>query len=170
MHYGHNRELLEACKPLSEYSWFINEIRKNQKEGNSLEKSVESAINSMPDSYVIKPIILKNRSEVKRMCITEFNKEKFLRCCELEAERERERADRIEAEAKAEISKAKSEVIKVRSEVNKIKSEAEKEKIQAELISIRNLMNSINMSAEDVMKSMGFSPEKIKEYKKLLGM
>lgn len=148
----------------------LNEIRKNQKEGNSLEKSVESAINNMPDSYVIKPIILKNRSEVERMCITEFNKEKFLRCCELEAERERERADRIEAEAKAEISKAKSEVIKVRSEVNKIKAEAEKEKIQAELISIRNLMNSINMSAEDVMKSMGFSPEKIKEYKKLLGM
>lgn len=25
---GHNKKLLEACKVLNEYSWFVNEIRK----------------------------------------------------------------------------------------------------------------------------------------------
>ena len=32
INYGHNKELLETCKPLLEYSWLINRIReiKNQ--------------------------------------------------------------------------------------------------------------------------------------------
>lgn len=31
INYGKNKELLEKCKPLDEYSWFVAEIKKNQK-------------------------------------------------------------------------------------------------------------------------------------------
>ena len=30
INYGHNLKLMEACKPLQEYAWFVNEIRSNQ--------------------------------------------------------------------------------------------------------------------------------------------
>lgn len=30
INYGKNRELLDACKPLREYSWFVSEVRENK--------------------------------------------------------------------------------------------------------------------------------------------
>lgn len=47
INYGYNKKLLEACKPLDEYAWLINEIRKNQKE-HGLQTSVKMALEDMP--------------------------------------------------------------------------------------------------------------------------
>ena len=78
INYGHNRELLEACKPLKEYSWFIQRIREVQNQKKSLEDSIDVAINEMPDDFVIKPFIILHRAEVKHMCITEYDEERTL--------------------------------------------------------------------------------------------
>ncbi len=72
INYGHNGELLEKCRPLAEYAWLIDRIRKNGINMN-IEDAVDQAIDEMPDSYLIRKYLLENRAEVKNMCITEYN-------------------------------------------------------------------------------------------------
>ena len=64
--------LLTECKPLSEYSWFIEEVRTNL-ETMEMELAVDKAIEKMPDNFEIKEFIVEHQSEVKNMCITEYN-------------------------------------------------------------------------------------------------
>ena len=75
INYGKNRKLMEACKPLDEYAWFVSGIRKNQKNGMNLSDSVDAAVDSMPEDYVIKPFIVANRAEVRSMLFTEYNED-----------------------------------------------------------------------------------------------
>ena len=77
INYGHNKELLEACKPLYEYSWFIEEIRKNNKT-NSIGIAVDKALDSMPEDFVIRQFLLDNRAEVKDVFLTEYNEQKTM--------------------------------------------------------------------------------------------
>ena len=78
INYGHNRELLEACNPLFEYSWFVERVRSNQTESEDLVKAIDKALAEMPDDFLIKPFILANQAEVKNMCITEYDEERTL--------------------------------------------------------------------------------------------
>ncbi len=65
INYGCNKALLEACKPLSEYSWFIEEIRHNQKDLHlKIDDAVNRAIDTMPKDYLIRPLLVGHRSEV----------------------------------------------------------------------------------------------------------
>ena len=73
INYGRNRELLDACEPLKEYSWFVAAVNDYQKKINNLEAAVDKAIDAMSDESQIKAFLMENRAEVKRMCITEYN-------------------------------------------------------------------------------------------------
>ena len=66
---------MDACKPLKEYAWLVDEIRNNQKQDMDLDASVEAAVKAMPDDFVIMPFILANRAEVKTMLMTEYDEE-----------------------------------------------------------------------------------------------
>ena len=72
---GRNRLLLDACKPLGEYSWLVDEIRRNNttKDENGMSSAVDRAISDMPDSFVIKSFLELHRTEVKGMLLTEYN-------------------------------------------------------------------------------------------------
>ncbi len=72
INYGHNRKLLNECKPLYEYSWFIDKIRENCK-SIDITEAVSKAINEMPGTYVIKTFLENNREEVTGMLDTEYN-------------------------------------------------------------------------------------------------
>lgn len=76
INYGHNRELLNSCKPLSEYSWFVERVRLNQKTMAALGEAVDAALKELPDGSYIKPFLVKNQAEVKLMCITEYDEER----------------------------------------------------------------------------------------------
>ena len=73
VNYGRNIELMNACKPLAEYSWFINEIRKNQSNGQNLEAAVDAALEEMPVDYVIRSFLMIHKQEVHGMLDTEYN-------------------------------------------------------------------------------------------------
>ena len=73
INYGHNMELLSVCKPLHDYSLLIDRIRYHQENGVELEDAVDMAIDDLPENSEIKGFILENKSEVKRMCITEYD-------------------------------------------------------------------------------------------------
>ena len=40
---------------------------------NNLEAAIDAAISEMPEEFTIRPFLLSNKAEVKRMCITEYN-------------------------------------------------------------------------------------------------
>ena len=67
-----NSELLNGCKSLAEYSWFVEGVRKNH-ETMELEPAVDKAIKDMPEDFEIKEFLIEHQSEVKNMCITEYN-------------------------------------------------------------------------------------------------
>ena len=72
---GRNRLLLEACRPLGEYSWLVDEIRRNNttNDEDGMSSAVDRAITDMPDSFVIKSFLELHRTEVKGMLLTEYN-------------------------------------------------------------------------------------------------
>lgn len=76
INYGHNQELLEACRPLKDYSYFVAQARHYMTETDSKEEAVDAALSDLPDDSVIKPYLLAHRAEVKIMCITEYDEEK----------------------------------------------------------------------------------------------
>ncbi len=78
INHGKNAELLKACQPLREYSWFIHQIRIRKAampadDAGSLTNVVNQAISEMPDSFTIKPFILIHQAEVLGMLLTEYD-------------------------------------------------------------------------------------------------
>ena len=91
INYGHNAKIMNACKPLEEYAWFVDRIRKNGDTLSASEEAVDNALDSMPDDFLIKNFLITNKAEVKSMCITEYNEAKTFA-----ALRKEERAEGIE--------------------------------------------------------------------------
>ena len=78
INYGKNQQLMEVCKPLKEYAWLVEAVRRRQAEKMDLDAAVDSSIDEMPEDYLIKPFLTENRAEVKDMFLTEYNEEKVL--------------------------------------------------------------------------------------------
>ncbi|MBQ4512173.1 MAG: hypothetical protein II969_04215 [Anaerolineaceae bacterium] len=78
INYGRNEALLNACAPLRDYSFLIYRIRFHQNNGMEIGDAVDLAVDELSDDSVIKPFIMKNRAEVKRMCITEYDEVKTM--------------------------------------------------------------------------------------------
>ena len=79
INYGHNKELLSACKPLNEYSWFVNGVRNKINSGLLIEDAVEKTLDEMPADYVIRSFLIANKAEVTAMCLKDYNLEEQLR-------------------------------------------------------------------------------------------
>ncbi|MBP3808172.1 MAG: hypothetical protein ILA13_07155 [Eubacterium sp.] len=87
INYGYNDDLLKQCKPLSEYSWFVERIRyyKNEmkrstsEEATSIDIAVRNAIEDLPKDFEIRPFLLAHRAEVIGMMFMEYNEEETLR-------------------------------------------------------------------------------------------
>lgn len=83
INYGQNQKLMKKCQPLTEYAWFIDRIRKNTV-FMDIEAAVDKALLDMPDSFLIRQCLTANRTEVKNMCITEYNEAETLKMFEAE--------------------------------------------------------------------------------------
>ncbi len=73
INFGHNKALLDSCKPLKEYTWFVERVRSHQQTMEMLEEAVDATLEELPDDWLIKPFLVANKAEVKRMCITEYD-------------------------------------------------------------------------------------------------
>ena len=87
INYGHNRELMEKCKPLAEYAWFVDTVRKNL-DTMEIESAVDKAINAMPGDFEIRAYLVGNREEVRMDFITEYNEEEHMRLVRRDAKEE----------------------------------------------------------------------------------
>ena len=120
VNYGRNRALMDACKPLDEYSWFMARIRENQKHHN-IVKAVKRAINEMPKDFAIKEFLIVNKEEVEGMLDTEFNEEEVWQMFQNDVDAERKRADEAEAErdeVKQQLKEALAELERLRTAAN----------------------------------------------------
>ena len=122
INYGRNHDIMKACKPLCDYSWFISSIRKYQKMDYRISEAVEKTLAEAPKDFVLKSFLEKNKWEVEGMLDTEYNEEKirelFMEDGRREeranTEREKARADAAEAESK----KLKAELDKLRAQIS----------------------------------------------------
>ena len=86
INHGHNKTLMESCKPLAEYSWFVSRVRELKKQKRTLDEAIDIAIDELPEDSLIKPLLVANKAEVKRMCITEYDEEKTMAKTRAESE------------------------------------------------------------------------------------
>ena len=75
---NHNRELMEACRDLKDYAEYVDRVRKYARE-LPLSEAVERAITECIQERVLKEFLEKNRAEVKKMSIYEYDQEKHIR-------------------------------------------------------------------------------------------
>jgi hypothetical protein len=128
VNYGKNKKIMDSCKPLFEYSWFIDKIRENQKLGMELTEAVDMAVNYMPKDYVIKSFIVKNQAEVIGMLDTEYN-EAEVRELFMEDGRAEERVNTAREKARADEEKQRADLAE--KEIEKLKAEVARLKAQA---------------------------------------
>ena len=74
---GHSLSLMDSCQPLSEYAWSVDSVRQYKKTDN-LEAAIDKTLDSMPDSFIIKPFLEEHRAEVKNMLLTEYDEAETL--------------------------------------------------------------------------------------------
>ena len=75
---NHNRELMEACRDLKDYAEYVDRVRKYARE-LPLSEAVERTITECIREGVLKEFLEKNRAEVKKMSIYEYDQEKHIR-------------------------------------------------------------------------------------------
>lgn len=75
---GYNRRIVEKCKPLRDYSYFIDCIYQYKKIYDTIETAIDKAVNQCIEENVLGDILLTHKAEVKDMLFTEFNEEEYI--------------------------------------------------------------------------------------------
>ena len=77
INYGRNRELMEKCRRLEEYSIFVATVRKYKKGDVRLVDAITRAIDECIEKEILVDILTKQRSEVLEVVLTTFNQELY---------------------------------------------------------------------------------------------
>ena len=75
---GYNRALMEKCKTLHDYAIFVDLVRKYRK-NMKLGEAIDRAVTECIEKGVLAEFLKKNRAEVIKMGIYEYNEEEHLR-------------------------------------------------------------------------------------------
>ena len=82
---GKNNDLMADCKPLAEYAWIVDTIRKNEallkdtvEREKVLDVAIDRTIDAIPDDFVTRTYLEAHRAEVKGMLLTEYNEAKAM--------------------------------------------------------------------------------------------
>ncbi len=78
INYGKNVSLMEKSPTLAQYAIFVDTVRKYEKDYGHIE-AVELAINECIEQGVLADFLRKNKAEVLRMCLFEYDQEKHLK-------------------------------------------------------------------------------------------
>ena len=73
------RELLEKCRRLGEYSEFVSRIHDALGRGMSLKHAIETAMDSCIEEGILKDVLIRQKTEVMHMLLTEFDEKKYKR-------------------------------------------------------------------------------------------
>lgn len=73
-----NHPILQKCRPLYEYAWFIQKIREYQEDGMELAEAIVHTKKDCRREGIMAEFLKENGSEVMNMLFTEFNMEDAL--------------------------------------------------------------------------------------------
>ena len=73
------RDLLEKCRRLEEYSEFVSRIYDALSKGMSLKRAIETAMDSCIEEGILKDMLIRQKTEVMHMLLTEFDEKKYKR-------------------------------------------------------------------------------------------
>lgn len=85
INYGHNQELLDSCKRLHDYSYFIDSVRKYLKQGYGKKEAIVCATEECIEQGILKDVLVKYRAEVVDMFLTTFDKKMYEEAIRMEA-------------------------------------------------------------------------------------
>ena len=125
INYGKNKKLMESCRSLMEYSYFVQKV-KDYSKIHERDEAIELAVDECIKENILKEILIKNRTEVVDMLLTEYDEEKRIRIMTKQIEIERQRTE--EANQRAE--KERREKEKERQEKEEARQQAEDYKKQ----------------------------------------
>ncbi len=141
-----NEELKEKCSVLKQYTQYVEQVRYNST-GMPLEQAVEEAIEYCIRHNILKDFLLKQRAEVVKMSIFEYDEER-----EMELIRRDEREIGKEMGIQEERQRAQKELDKNRE--NMIRS----------IISIcKEMGGDQELAAQKLMKNCNLNEEQAKE-------
>lgn len=75
---GHNRKLMETCRTLQDYAEYTFRVREYAAE-MPLDEAVEQAITECISEGILTDFLRKNRAEVKKVSIYEYDEERHMR-------------------------------------------------------------------------------------------
>ena len=84
INYGRNMELMEQCRPLGDYSNFVDTVRRLKEEGIPTEDAVHMAIRKLGINSPIRKYLLANEAEVSMLVITEYDEKEYGEMCKEE--------------------------------------------------------------------------------------
>ena len=96
VNWGRNKELMEECKRLKEYSQFVERMRRYKEEYHNLEDAVERAVEESIEDGILADILVKQRTEVIELFLTDYDEKKQRRLERRDAKKEeRELVNRL---------------------------------------------------------------------------
>ena len=112
---GYNNELKQQYPELMGYMEYWEKIRKNKKSGLSLDEAIKSAVNDCIDEGILAEFFKKNKAEVEKMSIYEFDQKEYERVIREEGKEEGKEAqkkedEKIIAEKDEEIAESKRRI------------------------------------------------------------
>ena len=73
-----NHPILEKCRPLYEYSWFIQQIKEHLLRGSSRDEAIIRAMQDCEEKGYLAEFLREHGTEAVNMLFTEFNMEDAL--------------------------------------------------------------------------------------------
>ena len=76
INYGHNSKLMDACRKLYEYAYFIHTVREFLKEGLTRDAAIDRAADHCIGANILKDFLNRHRAEVKNVILTEYDEKR----------------------------------------------------------------------------------------------
>ena len=73
INYGHNQELMGACRKLYEYAYFVQKVREFLGEGLIRDAAIDRAVVHCIEADILKDFLSCHRAEVKDLFLTEYD-------------------------------------------------------------------------------------------------
>lgn len=77
INYGQNKELMQKCKKLNEYAYFVDAIRKHLSATHNREEAAQLAIEECIKNNILKDILEKERLLIMNSILSEFDEEAY---------------------------------------------------------------------------------------------
>ena len=160
---GMNEELKEKCRVLKEYVIYVEKIREYVKK-IPLEEAVEKAIEECVRNNVLREFLLKQRAEVFKMSIYEYDEERELK---LIREDERELGKQLGIELGREEERKNTEAERKKTELERQEKEIAlkraEESIKALISVCQEFGSNRETTVEKLMEKCGLSKEDAEE-------